>query len=177
MGFVEETGVAQHYRDARIAAIYEGTTAIQANDLVGRKLLRDSGAGFAALMQEIQQTLDDMSEQSFLEMSANTAKAKSELEKVAQFIMGNADESAIFVGAVAVNFLMQLGYVCGAWYHLRSALIANKKIIDQQGDLAFYQQKVSAARFYVAQVLPRAQAHGAAVMNVNSAVLSADSFG
>ena len=176
MGFVEETGVAQHYRDARIAAIYEGTTAIQANDLVGRKLLRDSGAGFAALMQEIQQTLEGSNGQEFAEMNHAVSKAKAELESIAQFIMDNASESAVFTGAVAVNFMMQLGYVCGAWYHLRSALIANQHIEAQEGDLAFYRQKVIAAKFYVAQVLPRAQAHGEAVLNVNSVELSAESF-
>ncbi len=157
MGFVEETGVAQHYRDARITAIYEGTTGIQANDLVGRKLVRDSGQGFAALMSEMRATLDDFSHDE--QSKAQFAQHLDRLQVTADFILNNNSQSASFEGAVAVNFLMQMGYVCGAWYHLRSFMAADKST----GDAQFNQAKKLAARFYVAQVLPRASAHADAV--------------
>ena len=177
MGFIEETGVAQHYRDARITAIYEGTTAIQANDLVGRKLIRDSGEGFGELMAEIQSTIDNSTDDALSGMADKLTQAKSDVESAAQFIMQNSSDP-IVLGAVAVNFLMQLGYVCGAWYHLRSAAIALENIEQEQGDLKFYQQKIVAAKFFIGQLLPRARSHGESVTNIElSKELSAASFG
>ena len=128
MGYVEETGVAQHYRDARITAIYEGTNAIQANDLVGRKLLRDSGAGLAALMDEMQAT----SSNSASELAGTFDAALDQLQVSADFILAQANSSPHFVGAVSFNFLMQMGYVLGAWYHCRSDLIAQQKLATRR---------------------------------------------
>lgn len=161
MGFIEETGVAQHYRDARITAIYEGTNAIQANDLVGRKLLRDSGAGFNALMTEMARSCEGQSGD--LVDLFNTSK--TELEATVAYILDNANANADFTGAVAFNFLMQMGYVIGAWYHLRSAFIADQKLESKQGDSAFYQRKKLAANFYMTQMLPRATAYSQAVIS------------
>lgn len=163
MGFVEETGVAQYYRDARITSIYEGTTGIQANDLLGRKLVRDNGAGFNALMAEMDESIAAFGDDSELAMLFH--ESKSDLQDVASFILENASLSAKFEGAVAVNFLMQIGYVCGAWYHLRSAQIAQQKITSGSSDTQFWMNKVSAARFYIQQLLPRAGAYGKAVVN------------
>lgn len=163
MGFIEETGVAQHYRDARITAIYEGTTAIQANDLVGRKLVRDGGAGFAALMAEMEQTV--------AQSDGNAAVTKQfidamhGLQNSVDYILENAGGNANFEGAVAVNFLMQMGYVVGAWYHLRSANIAQQKSAAGEGDVQFMNNKVLAARFFNSQLLPRAAAHSAAIID------------
>jgi len=162
MGFVEETGVAQHYRDARITSIYEGTTGIQANDLVGRKLLRDSGAGFNALIAEMSASLEGYKGDTTL--ATQFSKGKSDLQNAASFILENADNNAKFEGAVAVNFLMQMGYVCGAWYHLRSAVAAQDQIDKEQGDTQFLQNKVLAARFFIQQLLPRASAYGEAIV-------------
>ena len=176
MGFVEETGVAQHYRDARIAAIYEGTTAIQANDLVGRKLVRDNGHGFGELMSEIQATIDECDSEELKVMASKLSEAKMDAESAAQFIMEHSREP-VLMGGVAVNFLMQLGYVCGAWYHLRSAAIASNKLQAGAGDQGFYENKIIAAKFFLGQILPRAKSHGDAVTNINlSLSMSADSF-
>lgn len=161
MGYIEETGVAQHYRDARITSIYEGTTAIQANDLLGRKIVRDGGKGFTNLMQEIHQATDGLQ----TELSAlgeEFAAARDALQSSVDFILQNAESHAKFEGAVAVNFLLQFGYVLGAWYHLRSARIAFSK--GTSGDSDFYQPKVTAATFFIKQLLPRAQAYGDAVV-------------
>jgi len=156
MGFIEETGVAQHYRDARITSIYEGTSGIQANDLVGRKLLRDQGASFRALMSEINQTLEGLTSDSITALKEGLASARSELEESAQYILDNASDNPKLVGAVAYSFLMQMGYVCGGWYHLRSAEIARQKLSEGGGDDAFYRHKIAAAKFYMGQMLPRA---------------------
>ncbi len=189
MGYIEETGVAQHYRDARITSIYEGTNAIQANDLVGRKLIRDSGVGFSTFLEEIEATLveaKDLVEEGsiFAELASLVSSAKADLTAVADYILENASSSAKFEGAVSFNFLMQTGYVLGAWYHLRSALLANQKLANQEilsskGDKRFYENKVLAARFYIRQLMPRASAHGDAVV-AGAAIgceLTAESFG
>ncbi len=161
MGFVEETGVAQHYRDARITSIYEGTTAIQANDLVGRKLLRDGGAGLADLMAEIAQTLSQADANAA--MTKQFVVAKESLQESADYILQNASSNANFEGAISFNFLMQMGYVLGGWYHLRSAIIAQSQLDAGQGDAQFLRNKVLAARFYCGQVLPRAAACAGAI--------------
>ena len=184
MGFIEETGVAQHYRDARITAIYEGTNGIQANDLLGRKLIRDNGVGFAAFLGEIDATLkeaNDLVEKGsiFAELASLVTSAKEDLRVAADYVLENASSSAKFEGAVAYNFLMQMGYVLGAWYHLRSALIANTQIASGAGDTRFYKNKVLAARFYIRQIMPRASSYGDAVV-AGAAIgceLSADAFG
>ena len=184
MGFIEETGVAQHFRDARITAIYEGTNGIQANDLLGRKLIRDQGVGFNAFLDEIDTTLkeaNDVIEKGsiFAELASLVTSAKADLQAAADYVLENASSSAKFEGAVAFNFLMQMGYVLGAWYHLRSALLANAKIKSGEGDTRFYENKVLAARFFIRQLMPRASSYGDAVV-AGAAIgceLSADSFG
>ena len=166
MGYIEETGVAQHYRDARITGIYEGANGIQANDLVGRKIVRDQGAGFNALMAELDATLEKTGSNTNLSTIATHLKeAKQTLQETAQFVLDNADSHAKFEGAVSFNFLMQMGFVLGAWYHLRSAAIASDRLQNGESDANFMQQKIAAANFYTSQLLPRAAAYGAAVKN------------
>ncbi len=161
MGFIEETGVAQHYRDARITSIYEGTNSIQANDLVGRKLIKDGGAGFNALMVEMEQTIVDAKAHGDLASALQTAK--TELSNTASFIIENSTSNPNFSGAISYNFLMQMGYVIGAWYHLRSAEIASAKRSAGEGDAQFMQNKELAAKFFISQMLPRASAYSRAI--------------
>jgi len=163
MGYIEETGVAQHYRDARITAIYEGTNGIQANDLVGRKLIRDNGAGFAVLMSEMDETIAQFNSDN--ELLNYFINAKNFLQESANFIIENEARSAKFEGAVAYNFLMQMGYVCGAWYHIRSIIAVEKKQASGDGDANFYANKRVESRFYIRQLLPRARAYGEAVID------------
>lgn len=177
MGFIEETGVAQYYRDARITSIYEGTNAIQAHDLVGRKLLRDGGNGLRALLAEFDASLSAESEP-FAEMQSAVAAARDTLQQSADFILSHAADEPCLEGAVAFNFLMQFGFVLGAWYHLRSAQAAQQQISAGEGDQDFFARRIVSAQFYVEQVLPRANAYGAAVMAGGSigSQLSSDSF-
>ncbi|GAA6137141.1 acyl-CoA dehydrogenase [Arenicella sp. 4NH20-0111] len=162
MGFIEETGVAQHYRDARITSIYEGTNAIQANDLVGRKLIRDGGAGFVSLMAEMDATLEGLD--SSLSYVKQFIRAKDELKESVDFILKTSGANPDFEGAIAYNFLMQMGYVLGAWYHVRSAEVAKGSLAANDGDAQFLQNKVLSARFYCSQMLPRAAAFAGAVV-------------
>ncbi|MBT8115501.1 MAG: acyl-CoA dehydrogenase, partial [Arenicella sp.] len=165
MGFIEETGVAQHYRDARITAIYEGTNGIQANDLVGRKLVRNQGHNMRALLAEFDSTLLQISDGDHELLKKRFTAARDDLQESADFILQHADDNAKLIGAVAFNFLMQMGYVIGAWYHLRSALIASRKLQSGDSDAEFYTQKLVAAKFYITQMLPRAAAYQQAVIH------------
>ncbi len=163
MGFIEETGAAQHYRDARIAAIYEGTNGIQANDLVGRKVLRDQGAALGSYLEEILETAEQIESDERLKPIAIKLKdAVANMQSASHYVIENARSSQKFVGAVAYNFLMMMGYVAGAWYMARSA----EKAVTELGgsDKAFYEKKLASVNFYFAQLLPRHKGYQDAVM-------------
>ena len=180
IGFIEETGVAQHYRDARITAIYEGTNGIQANDLVSRKLIRDQGAGINSLLEDIATTIDEMAEDKALSgFGSALAPAAQALKSITSLILDRADEDPHFVGRVAFNFLMMMGYICGAWYMARSAQAAIGQLGAGKGDVGFYQRKLTAARFYMTQVLPRYQGYETAIRSGEDvgARLDVESFG
>ncbi|MBT8048586.1 MAG: acyl-CoA dehydrogenase [Xanthomonadales bacterium] len=160
MGYVEETGSAQYYRDARITTIYEGTTGIQANDLMGRKTLADNGEVLADLLREIQ----DVAE-SLVAAGAKLADIGNALQRsvaaaldTSQWILDNARNSRDVAGGAGVNFLMLLGYVCGGWVMGQSALKASEKLGKGAGDAAFLKAKLITAQFYAEHFLPRAGA-------------------
>ena len=150
MGFIEESGAAQHYRDARITAIYEGTNGIQANDLVGRKVLRDQGAALGAYLEEISDTSVALQNVD-VGMSESLRIAGENLNQTARFLLENSQKNQRFVGAVSYNFLMMMGYVAGAYYMARAALEIAKKTEEDK----FYQKKMISVRFYFSQILPR----------------------
>ena len=150
MGFIEESGAAQHYRDARITAIYEGTNGIQANDLVGRKVLRDQGAALGAYLEDIAETASRL-EQIDSTLAESLAQAGNDLNRTGRFLLENAQKSQRFVGAVAYNFLMMMGYVAGGYYMARAAL----QVADKPAGDEFYEKKLVSINFYFAQILPR----------------------
>jgi alkylation response protein AidB-like acyl-CoA dehydrogenase len=159
MGFVEETGSAQHFRDARITTIYEGTTGIQANDLVGRKTLANGGEVLAELLDDIQATAAELAGNSDLStMGAALQQAVEDAREARQWLLANADKDRYVAGAAGVNFLMQLGYLCGGWVMGMSALRADALLGAGSGDQSFLQAKRVTARFYVEHMLPRAAA-------------------
>jgi 3-(methylthio)propanoyl-CoA dehydrogenase len=159
MGFIEETGAAQHLRDARIAPIYEGTNGIQANDLVGRKLLRDRGAAARELVAEMRSVEAELSRQSGEGPAAlrrPLATGIDALEQATGWMVetGEADPPRTLAGAVP--YLKLFGAVAGGWLMTKGALAAEKRLAAQAGDAAFYRAKLATARFYAEHVLPGA---------------------
>jgi hypothetical protein len=158
MGFIEETGAAQYYRDARILPIYEGTTAIQANDLVGRKTLRDGGAVAQSLLREIDKTiaaLKTQDDQALRSIATQLEAGRRAMASVIEFVVKQAksDPNAVFAGSVP--YLKLAGLVLGGWQMARAALVARAKHAD---DPSFYGAKVSTARFFAEHLLPQAAA-------------------
>ena len=157
MGFIEETGAAQHYRDARILSIYEGTTAIQANDLVGRKTARDGGATAKALAREIEATeaaLRDSNDAAAQAMARRLTAARQAFLDAVDFVVANArsDPNAAFAGSVP--YLLLAGNLVAGWQLARSMLVAEAKLAVGE-DVEFMRNKIAVARFYAEHVLTR----------------------
>ncbi len=158
MGFIEETGAAQYYRDARILTIYEGTTAIQANDLVGRKTARDGGQGAQAVAAEIEKTeqaLQASGTPDALAVLQHLRAARQAFVDVVAFIAGNAksDPNAAYAGSVP--YLMLAGNLVAGWQMARSLLVA-QELLPQGQDTAFLNAKIATARFYAEHLLVKA---------------------
>ncbi|MGG1947970.1 acyl-CoA dehydrogenase [Trinickia sp. NRRL B-1857] len=158
MGFIEETGAAQYYRDARILPIYEGTTAIQANDLVGRKTLRDGGAVAQGLLREIDCTIEALKAQddpSLASIATQLEAGRGALARVVEFVVKHAksDPNAVFAGSVP--YLKLAGIVLGGWQMARAALVAQGRKAD---DPSFFGAKILTAQFFAEHVLPYAAA-------------------
>jgi alkylation response protein AidB-like acyl-CoA dehydrogenase len=180
MGFIEETGAAQFYRDARILPIYEGTTAIQANDLIGRKTLRDGGAAAKALLADIDQTVDALGAHegaAFKAMQKHLALGRAALASVVDFVLAKAtsDPNAVFAGSVP--YLKLAGIVLGGWQMAR-AMLASQRLM--QDDPKFHGAKIATAQFFAQHVLPQAVALEASIVSANGSegvlALSEDQF-
>jgi 3-(methylthio)propanoyl-CoA dehydrogenase len=155
MGFVEETGAAQYLRDARITTIYEGTTGIQAMDLVGRKIAREAGATAKAWLGSLKALDSELGKSGNAEVKALRAQLALGVQAVSDcvnFIVESKDPRATFAGAVP--FLKLMGIVAGGWQMARAALAAERAL--SSGDKAFLQAKIATARFYGDQVLVQA---------------------
>ncbi len=158
MGFIEETGAAQYYRDAKILTIYEGTTAIQANDLVGRKTSRDGGQAAKAIVAQIEKTESELAKRSSVAARAvlkRLTAARLALIDVIDFIAANtkANPNAAFAGSVP--YLMLAGNVFAGWQMARSLLAAEDELAAGN-DAAFMQAKITTARFYADHILCKA---------------------
>ncbi len=159
MGFIEETGAAQYYRDARILPIYEGTTAIQANDLVGRKTVRDQGAVAKGLISQINATVKSLEahkDGDFAAMRNQLAASAVALEQVVDFVVANtkSDIKAVFAGSV--TYLKMAGITLCGWQMVRAAQAASKHLATGAQDKDFYSAKIATARFYCDHLLPQA---------------------
>jgi 3-(methylthio)propanoyl-CoA dehydrogenase len=155
MGFVEEAGAAQHYRDVRIAAIYEGTNGIQALDLVGRKLKGDQGVAFEELCEDIRQTIEDM------ELSSNPAlhpladildDALEAVEDLADWML-DEDTDANDVATGATRYARALGDVVAGWYLCVGAVAAQRRIKEGEGAPDYNEARIALARFFAEDVL------------------------
>ena len=180
MGFIEETGAAQYYRDARILPIYEGTTAIQANDLVGRKTARDGGQtarAIAARIEETEKQLLSSATPDAKAVAARLAAARAAFVDVVRFVADQTKGSPNDVFAGSVPYLMLAGNLMAGWQMARALLVAQEQITAAQ-DEAFMQAKITTARFYADHLLTKAPGMRDAIVEGAHSVtaLALDSF-
>ncbi len=168
MGFIEETGAAQYYRDARILPIYEGTTAIQANDLVGRKTARDGGAVAEQFCTHIDATVAQLqasAHDALKALAAPLAQANANLREVVAFVLANVKTAPNNVFAGSVLYLKLAGLVVSAWHSARAALAAQAQLDADNNDTVFLNGKVQTSAFYIQALLPQAQALTQAILH------------
>jgi acyl-CoA dehydrogenase len=157
MGFIEETGAAQHYRDARILTIYEGTTAIQANDLIGRKTVRDGGATAKAFSEKIVETEKELAASGSADAKAALKQlsiGRAAFDEAVAYILANAKTNTKAVYAGSCAYLRLAGLVLGGWQMARGLLAAERL---RDSDPAFYNTKIATARFFIENLLPQVQ--------------------
>lgn len=175
MGYVEETGSAQFYRDARIMTIYEGTTGIQGLDLAGRKTLGDNGEALQDLLDEIQATAEDMSAVDGLaDMAKSLKEAARAGSEAKDWLLEHAGQDRNVAGGISVNFMMLMGYLCGGWVMGRSALKAAQLLQAGGGDQAFLEAKQVTAQFYFDHLLPRTASYLATVKSGSESMMALD---
>ncbi|HET7158655.1 MAG TPA: acyl-CoA dehydrogenase [Burkholderiales bacterium] len=180
MGYVEETGAAQFLRDARITTIYEGTTGIQANDLVGRKIALDRGTAALELIEEMRRI-----DTAFANLGADFdaarshyAQAVNSFEQATRWLIEACASKPQEAAAVAVPYLKLFGAVAGGWVMARAALMAHEKRSEPQSDADFLEVKLATARFYFEHILPQASGYADTVTSGAASVmaLAADKF-
>jgi alkylation response protein AidB-like acyl-CoA dehydrogenase len=182
MGFMEETGAAQLYRDAKILPIYEGTTAIQANDLVGRKTARDGGQTAKAICAQIEVTEKALMAKSDTSMACKAVAkqlgiARKALIEVIDFVAGNTKASPNAVFAGSVPYLMLAGNVVAGWQLARALLVAEDELA-KGNDAAFMQAKIHMAQFYAEHILSKAEGIKSSIVDGAASVtaMALDSF-
>jgi len=174
MGYIEETGAAQHLRDARILTIYEGTTGIQALDLVGRKTLMDQGASLKLLLDEMQATSEALSQSAYPENSVVTGfeQALKDGMDAYQHLLVSAENDKHHAGSASTNFMMLFGYLCGGWTMVKGAMKARAMLDAGDGDQDFLNAKLHTARFYCEHMLPRTKSCLAVVKSGSDVVMA-----
>ena len=177
MGFIEETGVAQHYRDARILTIYEGTTAIQANDFVGRKTARDGGRTAMAVVEMARRTQAELLASGNADcnkIGQRLALGLDALVDAVDFIVahGKSDPRAAYAGSVP--YLMLAGVALTGWQMGRAALVAERRLGEGDADPEFHRAKIATARFHADHILARAGSYRDAIVDGAAGVLALD---
>ncbi len=170
-GFIRESGIEQYVRDARITLLYEGTTQIQALDLLARKVLMTQGKALLAFIEEIK-AFAAASSADLPELSARLDQVADEWGGLAMAIGGRAAVNPDALGAASVDFLMYSGYVALAYFWVRIASVA-KRADPDAGD-PFYAGKLSTAQFYMDRILPRAEAHRRAAQSGANSLMDID---
>ena len=176
MGFIEETGAAQFMRDARITTIYEGTTGIQANDLMGRKIAREGGTTIKAVIGMMQQTRSEVAKQSgaeFVAIAAALGRGIESLQQATDYIVANYGKDVRAVAVGAVPFLRLMGIVSGGWMMARAALVAQGKIAGGDVD-PFFPAKIATAHFYADHVMAAAAGLAQEVVQGGASALTLD---
>ncbi|HEX5161878.1 MAG TPA: acyl-CoA dehydrogenase C-terminal domain-containing protein [Steroidobacteraceae bacterium] len=176
MGYIEETGAAQTLRDVRITAIYEGTTGIQSNDLIGRKFGRDRGATLATFIDEMRRTLQALAPEhpDVLRVREASLDSLDRLRNAADSLLGNLASAPDKAMAVSVPFLKLCGVTIGGWLMARAAEIAARKRAQGASDREFLDAKIASAHFYATQVLPQVLTLEHIVLRGSDAVVTAD---
>ncbi|MBT7743945.1 MAG: acyl-CoA dehydrogenase [Alphaproteobacteria bacterium] len=174
MGFIEETGAAQYYRDSRIAPIYEGTNGIQALDLVGRKLPLAGGATVGSLFAEISGTAAELQNGDMAEVGNSLALAHEALVKATEWISTGHVDDPRAKGTGATNYLKMFSTVVGGWLMGRAALAASRKLAASEGDAGFYKAKIATTRFYAEQILSQVPGLLSAVTSSSEATFAID---
>ncbi|HSO05607.1 MAG TPA: acyl-CoA dehydrogenase [Pelomicrobium sp.] len=161
MGYVEETGAAQHLRDARITTIYEGTTGIQAGDLVGRKVARDGGRTAKALIGAMRgeaRALSAAADEKLAPIAESLGQGIDALEQATAWVAQTYAQDPATVAAGSVPYLKLFGVVSGGWLHARAARAARAQLQDPASDAGFLEAKITTARYYADHLLPQAGA-------------------
>ena len=172
MGFVEETGIAQHFRDARVITIYEGTTGIQANDLVGRKILREGGESLRLLIAEMRGVAGELASRDQLAvLGPALVRDLDTLEQTLEWILANGRERQAEVLAGAVPFLHLLGTVCGSWQMARAGLAAHARLDADDGDTEYLEGIIDLVHFYFGHLAPMASGLTSIVMEGGASVV------
>jgi alkylation response protein AidB-like acyl-CoA dehydrogenase len=177
MGFIEETGAAQHLRDARITTIYEGTTGIQANDLAGRKVGREAGRTALALIAEIEKFAADLHGDNNLHTQAvadRLAGAAGTLKEATLWIVETFPRNPAAVAAGSVYYLKLMGITLGGWLMARSSRIAATQLAQGHGDALYLRGKLLTARFYADHILPQTMSLCATVIRGPDSVLAVE---
>jgi alkylation response protein AidB-like acyl-CoA dehydrogenase len=176
MGFIEETGAAQFMRDARITTIYEGTTGIQANDLMGRKIAREGGATIKGVIGMMQKTRGELAQHKgaeFVAIAAALGRGIDALQQATDYIVANYGKEVRAVAVGAVPFLRLMGIVSGGWMMARAALVAQGKIAAGDSD-SFFPAKIATAHFYADHVMAAAAGLAQEVVQGGASALSLD---
>ncbi len=175
MGFIEETGAAQHYRDARIAPIYEGTNGIQANDLLRRKLMRDKGAAARDFIAEMAALDGPLSQTNDADLVAIRTRLKDGVEALSQatdWLVTTFPDQPELAAAGAVPYLRLFGTVTGGWQMARAGLAARQRLDQNGSDGAGSTAKLTTARFYADQILGEAPAMARVVTEGGASVMA-----
>ena len=177
MGFVEETGAAQHYRDARILPVYEGTNGIQALDLIGRKLARDRGRAVGEMIAEIQAVHDALNAADHVTLRAiasRMAPALTDLQAASDYLLQTAGENMPSAAVGATPYMTLWGTVAGGWVMATEALEAAKRLANGDENKQYLETKLATARFFADQMLPRSSGLLEAVRSSTDEVIGLD---
>ncbi|HEX9180623.1 MAG TPA: acyl-CoA dehydrogenase, partial [Burkholderiales bacterium] len=175
MGYIEETGACQHLRDARITTIYEGTTGIQANDLLGRKLARENGVTAKALIAEMRASEGIVSSLANDDCGATgdaLRRGIDDLEAATDWLLETWPLNPAAAAAGAVPYLKLFGTVAGGWQMARAAAKSHARVVRGEGDTSFYRAKIATARFYAEHVLSLSSGYRQAVTRGSEATMA-----
>ncbi|MFZ5556038.1 MAG: acyl-CoA dehydrogenase [Pseudomonadota bacterium] len=177
MGFVEETGAAQHLRDARITTIYEGTTGIQAGDLVGRKVARESGRTATALIRSMRdevRSLEAGADEKLAPIAEALKQGVDALEQATAWVVQTYPQDPAAAAAASVPYLKLFGVVSGGWLQARAAMAARQRLQDPANDAGFLETKIATARYFADHMLPQAGACAHQVLRGSGSVMALD---